>query len=521
MNCVYRPIRAFVEILCLVIMLAFSTGSFCLSAQTPQSNAKYTYYEVKEKDTVYSIARKYGLKEQDIYRLNPGTEMGIRIGQSLKIPQPTPALPNTIGHNAPPHMGTHTVASGETLFAIARKYNISPAVLKQYNPDIDPDVLKPGMEIRIALPDGTPLSQVSSNIMVTSEQMERLKIALLLPMDAEKGTPERYVRFYEGFLMGVYNAKRKGISVELDVYCTPNEASFQKVIHSGSLSNRDLIIGGQSNSQVELLARYASDRGMVYVSPFISVSMPKRGYSSNTFKLNPTQSDLFPYISAAFRSKFSNYSPVIVSTASHNHNHFIHHLKTTFTESHIPFAEVALESISAQAIEVASKKKNVVLIPDDSSPEVLRVLLDKLDNSPSKNRTITLFGYPQWQSYNKAMLTQLGKYNGTIYSSFFFYEEDAPTQNFVNNYYGWFSKEIDSTYPKFSLLGYDASRYFIGALAHYGGAFTNMPAQVPSDGLQTDFIFRKAQGEEAYSNVNLFFISFSNDGKAKRTKVVY
>lgn len=58
----------------LVIVIALIASVVSLSAQVAKDTIAYILHEVQPKETVYSIARRSGLKEQDIYRLNPGSE---------------------------------------------------------------------------------------------------------------------------------------------------------------------------------------------------------------------------------------------------------------------------------------------------------------------------------------------------------------------------------------------------------------------------------------------------------------
>lgn len=486
-----------------------------------QEQRNYIIYEVQANETVYSIARKNGLKEQDIYRLNPSSEQGINIGQKLKIPTKNAALPNTIDQSEPSHLGTHTVVAGETLFAVARKYNISPALLKQYNPDIDPDVLSPGMVLRIALPGGTPInSEANRIVVVSSERTNNVKVSLLLPFTPDGG-PGRYVRFYEGFLMGIYRLKKAGISVELNVFSTPTINDLKPLIASGELIGSDVIIGGHSETEVSTLARYSGERGIVYVSPFIATESRNGDFSAGTFRLNTSQQDLYPFLASAYCAKYKGYKTIFVRTEKGNHIPVVSQIKTALSHASMPYDELPLAELTREKLHQYFKAGKVVLMTDDGSKETLQEVLDRLEKHQGSSSSLTIFGYPQWQSYGRELLGKLGQYKGTIYSSFFFDEELKESQSFEKNYNAWYGKAIDRTYPKYSLLGYDTSRYFLRALAAYGPAFSNALAEIPSDGLQNDFLFRRLDGDNSYCSVNLFFITYDAQGNAVRTKVVF
>ncbi len=496
------------------ILFLFATFTMPISAQNSKD---YITHEVKAKETVYSIARSHGLKEQDIYRLNPGSEKGIRIGETLKIPVQNAALPNTINQIPPAHAGTYTVVSGDTFYSIAKKFEIPTTILKQYNPDIDPEKIKPGMELRIALPDGTPLNAIDSKIYVVSENsLNKVKVALLLPIK-EDGNPDRYMRFYQGFLMGMHKLKKRGVSIDLDLYTTPATKDVLQVISSGKLIGKDIVIGGQTKEDISALSSYTGERGIIYVSPFVSEIGNTSNSSASTFILNTPQEDLYPFLSHAFCSLAKGKKIYFINTKTKNHNTVVKEIKAALKKAAIPFEDLAIEKINNSVL----RGDRLLLMPDDASPAVLGNLFGKLESEKIDAKKVALFGYPQWQSYDAQTVKKLGTYNTTIYTAFFFDQSQPETINFIKNYQAWFSKPIDKTYPKFSALGYDISRYFLRALASYGIGFTKSLPQVPRDGLQNDFLFRNLNGKKAFCSANLFFVKYTPSGKIVKQSVVF
>jgi len=80
-------------------------------------------YTVKKGDSLYSIANKYGTTVNDIKSLNNLKSNTLSIGQVLK-------LPGVIDEST---VNTYTVKSGDTLYSIANKYNITVNELKKLN----------------------------------------------------------------------------------------------------------------------------------------------------------------------------------------------------------------------------------------------------------------------------------------------------------------------------------------------------------------------------------------------------
>lgn len=84
-------------------------------------------HQVDDKETLYSLARRYGTTVDAIIQFNPLAKDGLSIGQVLKIPySKKPVVAATPG-------GVHKVAEKETLYSISRMYNVSIDDIKEWN----------------------------------------------------------------------------------------------------------------------------------------------------------------------------------------------------------------------------------------------------------------------------------------------------------------------------------------------------------------------------------------------------
>jgi LysM repeat protein len=97
------------------------------------------YHTVERGQTVYSIAVMYGLGEDDLYRLNPGSREIIKVGEKLKIPQKTASL-------------FHTIQPRETLYSLSVKYAVPAEDIISANPGLSVATFLIGKNIRIPSP---------------------------------------------------------------------------------------------------------------------------------------------------------------------------------------------------------------------------------------------------------------------------------------------------------------------------------------------------------------------------------
>lgn len=107
------------------------------------SQETYKTHQVESGETVYSIAKKYGVSEEAIYQLNPDARNGISTTTVLIIPNVQENEPNVIGFE------THKVRRKETLFSISQKYGVSIDDIKKYNKFLYSEPLKKGKKLQI------------------------------------------------------------------------------------------------------------------------------------------------------------------------------------------------------------------------------------------------------------------------------------------------------------------------------------------------------------------------------------
>ncbi len=109
----------------------------------------YYVHVVKRGQTLYSIAKAYNISVKEIIIENPGVSSDLIIGQVLKIPsQPNIAL-NVNTQDQTGKENIHILKQGETAYAVSRMYNCTVEELLELNPDLDIYNLSVGTEIKI------------------------------------------------------------------------------------------------------------------------------------------------------------------------------------------------------------------------------------------------------------------------------------------------------------------------------------------------------------------------------------
>jgi LysM repeat protein len=97
----------------------------------------YYFHAVLQGQTLYSIARAYGVTVGEIIRENPDLEHGLRFDQIIRIPaqsQQNPAAEEAQPGTPDKRFMEHNVRRGETLYGIARQYSITMEEILEHNP---------------------------------------------------------------------------------------------------------------------------------------------------------------------------------------------------------------------------------------------------------------------------------------------------------------------------------------------------------------------------------------------------
>jgi peptidoglycan endopeptidase LytF len=102
-------------------------------------------YTIRAGDTFFSLANRFNTTVAAIQAANPNVDPNnLQIGQVICIPGAGPGP-----GRCPAGTFEYTVRSGDTFFALARRFNTTVAAIQAANPNVDPDRLQIGQQICI------------------------------------------------------------------------------------------------------------------------------------------------------------------------------------------------------------------------------------------------------------------------------------------------------------------------------------------------------------------------------------
>ncbi|GAB6012871.1 PBP1 and LysM peptidoglycan-binding domain-containing protein [Viscerimonas tarda] len=495
-----------------------------------QPQQPYVLHSIQVKETLYSVAKRYNVSIEDILAANEGlTTENFIIGHVIHIPKASAAVSAKPTAPASNSNIVHKVQSKETLYSIARQYNVSTEQIIEKNPLLKKDGLKKDSYLQIPGNNGSNSIAVPTTIvnaepnllyqMTSRKSVGVIRIALLLPfLDDSEHQQSRFIEYYEGFLLAIEEMKSKGNSIDLysfDIRKGKGPGKLKSLLDTYEMKNLDFIIGGVSEDEISLLSEFTKENNIGYAIPF-PVKNEEAIKNPRTFRSNVSPTALYPKVANAFVKQF-NYPNVIVLVDGNNANNdkkdFIAQLNSNMSKWAISSQTVVVDDNLATNLKSAlSLSKKNVIVPASSSLMMLARSIPTIRSIQNQDPAIdiSLFGYPDWQTYSAQFLDDFFKYDTYIFSSFYVDNNDAKTQRFVEKFRSWYGKTLLNTYPKYGMLGYDTGLYFITALVRDKSLVQeDLPgSEIPT--LQSVFYFGN-HNKAGNINTGLYFVHYRTD----------
>jgi LysM repeat protein len=129
--------------------------------QEMRGGQRFVRHRVAQGETMFALSRRYHVTVDQITAANPQLKTGLGIGEVVLIPRPgagaratTAAVPAKVSAAASAAVPErYTVAKGETLFGIARRFNLAPAELILLNHLPAGGAVRVGQELQLRAAD--------------------------------------------------------------------------------------------------------------------------------------------------------------------------------------------------------------------------------------------------------------------------------------------------------------------------------------------------------------------------------
>ena len=548
------------------------------TSELPEPLETGKYHAVLPGETLYGIARKYDLEEEDIQQANRGVSAAnLKPGQRLRIPEKV-LVEEAHAYNEEGLL-YHKVKRRETLYSIAGYYGVTIEEIRAVNPELGWGGPKNGQLIRIPAPQLTDQEQAGEDtgeddsVYGTGheeineyryeefddrhENIRRTyRVAFFIPFDFREMEPldsllkdltsenrrnriiERYMmeakipqsvqflEFFQGTLLAIDAMRQSGMKLDVRYKDTRrSEARIRSILRDDEFEDFDLFIGPFYPYTLELVSAFAYEHRIPLVTPFHN-DLELLKSNPYLFQLSPSLEREYKEVAKLVASKHM-YNIVYVrnedSLDMEKHEYFKQLIFDGFDDYHpsdpVVFKEVVqkLDRADELVYSLSSDKKNLVVVPtaDEAlASSVVSSLYFQLDHYD-----IEVIGAPYWTEFSSIELRYFHKLNLVFYNSFWVDYHDPDVEAFMAKYRNYFYNEPTVTSKKginYGILGHDMTLYFLNALRVYGRRFILSLDEYQPGIVQGPYTFSRMSGGGGYENSQISFYRFLPDMSIKQ-----
>ncbi len=450
---------------------------------------------VKEKETLYSISRHYGVTIDALKQLNPDLGDTLKKGYALKIPQAVSGQKLTTVAKTPRvdrNYYYHIVRKKETLYSISKEYDYKLRKLKKEN-DLKSNEIKEGDEVKIPIKYATraidelnrekvreanqakidSLASVASEVdtvetpvsvfpqTYSTQHKDVYCIAILLPIEQNK----TLLSYYQGMLKALESSE---VKVKVLTFDTRKSASrVREILSKPEMKEVDLIIGPYSSEVFEAGVPYAEKLGVPIIS--LSWSNEEVHQYESVVQLNTT--------SKTVNKAIADY--VLQNHEADNVIYFDGGAYKKYTSMALSFEDKMnelgglLDNALAQKVDYNFRKdylavfrnllnprgKNLVIVPELEAKRINQILTAL--STFNLSRDISVIGYPHWKFFTNRIIDPELLYSLNVsYFTPFSCEEKLVDSEFEKSYLNTYVTWPDD----FSCMGYETMETILEGL---------------------------------------------------------
>lgn len=489
---------------------------------------------IKKGETVYSIARQYGIPVERIYEANPGSRNGIKAGESLRINQSDPDIKNG------GEMYYYTVKNGDTLYKIARQFNTSIEDILTLNPGVSENNFRAGSTIKI-----TPGSQASKtrteivkeerlngfdtykvgknddwnsiaqktgadaddirqanpdvgklrkNATITIPKVEQVNVEReYIEEDPREKTQEGIRELYEEVNNVDKSAdNRMRVALLIDNPSSQKDLEFTRGMlvaldeMKGNGTKVELdVLRGPFRSDVDSLVSRLAEANLIistaekdFSKELADFAQDRRIELVNTFDVknelfneNPSMVQMLPP-SSYFNEAVASYLKATYP------NSILITVGTADASDNI--AELLREHFKTrkhlsidgvQTFEFKPDESYLVYVYPQRQADVSRALSHLSEARERTYAEMAVVGRPSWVTLVDNLGDRFSDLEVMVPSRLYFDETDGSSRAFTRHYEQMFGHELVKSFPVYAAAGYDVANYFIPSLIANGGDF--------------------------------------------------
>lgn len=553
-----------------VLAQEYVTTPVKISKEKVRVNGKICHsHIVMEKQTLFSIAKAYGVRVEDIYNFNPSLkETGLKKNSIILIPskealtsnppassvETAPVEENVVEKkaeeqkkeekNTEPKKGSkkkktkvHIRKWYEDLDVIAEKYGVTvEAIMKANNlqgrklsnrqklviPEPEDEVEKTPEEIlpeqivednpEVSSNDSTETEEIRPEWIFTPKKEISLTLILPLKSGAEK-TSRNNMDFYSGVLLAVKDMSDDGVSTELNVY---DSTDPDHPLSIEDIENSDIIIGPVSSGDINRLMQSIPNDKIV-VSPLDPRAESITGIYPNLIQApTPHKSQYADLVSWMNEDMQTGDKIIVISEKGARPTDATTQMQEVLSSSGLDYETFSYNILEGRDVTnplsalMTQEKTNRIFIASESEAFVNDVVRN-LNILIHKKMGIVLYAPSKIRSFDTIEVENFHNTDMHVSLGYYIDYENPQVRDFILKYRALFNTEPS----QFAFQGYDSARYFMDLCSRYGTRWYKKLDESGKKMLQSTFEFRRSDEKGGYVNQGVRRIIYGKNWAVK------
>lgn len=494
----------------------------------PQSESvKYTFYTVKEGDTLASLSKQFNTRVEDILKDNPGlTEKNFAAGETLRLSPGTfesskKIVTEVIAEERVSEITDYKVDKNDTWETISEKTGVDQDFLKEVNSETEN--LKKNQVINIPKVETIEIEkqyEIEEELNLSSEDIQNIydsihgvtnhdtllneiKVAILL----DDPNSKRDIDFTRGFLVSLSENPHSDYKVDLKVI--DGRVGTNELLENIEDYEPNLIISTADKAFPAFLADYGNENNAAIINAFDLKNDLYEDNSSLVQLLLPT---------SYFSEHISDY---IFSNNEGKKLLLIGDLDSTDAIG----KELAKHFGENTVIVEPEKFKDFKADPEDYwliYPNVIQKdevtdFFKKLESLKKANpkTDISIIGRTNWAALVDRMGETFAQNNVEIPARVWLDENSDEWKRFNDLYAALFDGHPVRSIPNYAASGYDIASYFLPVTSQNGGDF-NLPTSIDPQLLQSSVLLQRVNNWGGFINMTAYILKFNHSGEIEK-----
>lgn len=398
-----------------------------VDTEYPIIDGNMIYHKVRPKDTLYSLAKHYGVTMEEIRELNVELiSEDLKIGSVLKIPQ----------------RGSKEESVPENINQFQVRDTVYP-----------PGTMKESYNVVYMLP---LFLEMNDTIEARVSDMEPDRIY----EEAMSG-----IEFYQGAQLALDSLKANGLSAEVYVYDSESNTSrVRNLFYKPEVKNADIIIGPFYKELFTIAQQLSNFKGTPVVSPVLADPKILEGKTSSA-KVTVSEETEIKKIAEYISSEFCNENVLVIHKGKEKELERLAWFESVYRcdssnwFTPINYKSSGWDSLSS-SLSMADTNIVVVLSDDQSFVTSFFITLDK----KKEDYPMRVFGIRSWLDFENIETDYYHDMHLHLPVQDLINYEDSSVVWFVKNYRERFKNEPGY----FAFLGFDVTYYFLSSIQKFG-----------------------------------------------------